>query len=202
MKMNLKTAAIVLSVILFNSGCLQRKAVVKDTFLLDARPDTRSVQKTSESTLAVQPFSIAPEFADKGIVSRTGDNQYESDFYNEYFISPASMITEQTRRWLTESGLSAQVLLPVSSVQAAHVLEGHIQRMVLDIRDAEKPRAEMEVTFFLMEQHKRNRAVRFQKTYSAVQSMESSSFEDYIAAQNRCLHDILTGFERDLAENL
>lgn len=203
MKTNLKTAtAMVLSVILFNTGCLQHKAVVKDTFLLDAQRNNRAVEKTSESVLAVQPFSIAPEFADKGIVSRTGDNQYESDFYSEYFISPAPMITEQTRRWLAESGLFAQVLLPVSSVQATHVLEGHVRKMVLDIRDAEKPRAEMEVTFFLLEQDKRNRAVRFQQTYSAAQSMESSSFEDYIAAQNRCLYDILDGLEKDLAENL
>jgi len=202
MKMNKKAAAIALSVILFNSGCLQHKAVVKDAFLLEVQRDNRSVQKSSESILAVQPFSIAPEFADKGIVSRTGDNQDESDFYNEYFVSPAPMITEQTRQWLSESGLFAQVLLPVSSVKPTHVLEGHIQQMVMDIRNPAAPQAVLEITFFLLQQQSRNRIVQFHKTYESTQPMKSASFQDYIAAQNAGLRTILSEMESDLASHL
>lgn len=203
MKTDLKTATtIVLSIILFNSGCLQHKAVVKDTFLLDVQRDNRSVQKTSESTLTVQPFSIAPEFADKGIVFRTGDNQCESDFYNEYFIFPAPMITEQTRQWLSQSGLFAQVLSPVSSVKPTHVFEGHIQQMVMDIRNPAAPQAVLEITFFLLQQQSRNRIVQFHKTYESTQPMKSASFQDYIAAQNAGLRTILSELESDLTSHI
>jgi len=197
-----KTPVLVFSVILFSAGCLQHKAVLKGRFLLDVQRDSRSVQTTPESILAVQPFSIAPAFANKGIVLRTGGNQYESDFYNEYFISPAPMMTEQTRRWLSESGLFAQVLLPVSSVEPTHVLEGHIQQIVLDSSDLDAPRAELKIAFFLLEQHKRDRTVRIQQTYSVSHAMESGSMQDYMAAQSRCLRDILAKLESDLASNL
>ena len=203
MKAELKTAAaVVLSIILFSTGCAQRRAVVKDTFLLEAKRGGASAQAASERILAVQPFSIAPAFEGKCVVSRVDDNRYESDFYNEYFVSPAPMITEQTRRWLSESGLFAQVLLPVSSVEPAYVLEGHIQQMVLDISDPDAPRAELKITFFLLEQHKRDRTIRFQQTYSVSHAMESGSMQDYMAAQSRCLRDILAKLESDLASHL
>lgn len=202
MKTNLKAATVlVMSVILFNTGCLQRRAVVKDTFLLDARRGNGSVQKPSGGTLAVQPFSIAAAFADKGIVSRTGNNQYESDFYSEYFISPAPMFTEQTRRWLSESGLFAQVLSPVSSVEATHLLEGHIQQVLMDNRDPAAPLAVLEIQFFLLQKQSRTRTIEFHKTYQSTQPMKSASFQDYIAVQNEGLRNILSELESDLASH-
>ena len=203
MKVNSKTVtAVIVPVILFGIGCAHRKAIVKDTFLLEPKRNAVTAQTASEKILAVQPFSIAPAFEGKGVVSCIGENQYESDFYNEYFVSPAQMVTEQTRYWLSQSGLFARVLAPVSSVQATHVLEGHIQKMVLDIREPEKPRAKMEITFFLIEQHKHDRTIRFQQTYSAAHSMQSRFTQDYIAAQSRCLHDILEKLEMDMASHL
>jgi cholesterol transport system auxiliary component len=203
MRIHLRTAtAIVLPVIFFSVGCAHRRAIVKDSFLLEAKRDLVPVQQAAGNILAVQPFSIAPAFEGKGIVSRVGENQYESDFYNEYFVSPAQMIAEQTRNWLSGSGLFAQVLLPVSSVEPTHVLEGHIQQIVLDISNPDAPRAELEITFFMLEQHKRDRTVRFEKTYKSTQPMKSGSVQDYMAAQSRCLRDILKKLESDLASHL
>ena len=203
MKAELKTAAvIVLLIILLSAGCARRRAVMKDTFLLEAQRGSISAGPVSERILAVLPFSIAPAFEGKGIVSRTGENQYESDYYNEYFVSPAPMITERTRNWLSQSGLFAQVVSPVSSVEPTVVLEGHVQRILLDIRDPAAARAELEITFFLLEQHKRDRTIRFKKTYSVFQAIESGSVRDYMAAQSRCLGDILEKLENDLTLRL
>jgi ABC-type uncharacterized transport system auxiliary subunit len=202
-QVEIKTAAaIVLSIILFSAGCANRRAVIKDAFLLEAQRGGVSAPAASERILAVLPFSIAPAFEGKGVVSRVGENQYESDFYNEYFVSPAQMITERTRNWLSQSGLFAQVLSPVSSVEPTDVLEGHIRSMVLDVRDPAKPRAELEIVFFLLEPHKPDRTVRFQKTYAVLHAMESGSVQDYMAAQSRCLRDILEELESDLSPSL
>ena len=162
-----------LLIILSSAGCMQRKTFVKDTFLLNAQRGDVSVQAASETILAVQPFSIAPAFQGKGLVYRTGENQYESDFYNEYFVSPAAMMTEQTRNWLAESGAFAQVLPPISSKEPTHILEGHIKQIAADVRDKANPQAVLEISFFLLEQHKRERTIRFQKTYSAMHPLES-----------------------------
>jgi len=203
MKVDLKIAVvIVLSVILFNTGCLQQKAIVKETFLVQAQRDGVPASKTSDQILAVQPFSIAPAFGDMGIVLRVGDNQYESDFYNEYFVSPAEMIANQTRNWLSESGLFAQVCPPLSLVEPTDILEGNIGKMVLDRRDIAKPQAELEISFYLLEKQKRTSTILFQKTYTKVKTMKSLSAQDYVTAQSQCLREILEELERDLASTL
>ena len=191
-----------LVMVLLYSGCAQRKSIVKDTFLLDVQRSGESIQVMPETVLAVQPFSIAPAFGGKGLVYRTGENRYESDFYNEYFVSPAAMMTDQTRNWLADSGVFAQVLLPTSSVKPTQILEGHIKQIAADLRDKANPQAILEISFFLIEQQKRERTIQFQKTYSVTQPLESRTASACIAALNQCLTEILENLEKDLASNL
>ena len=183
-------------------GCAQRKAIVKDTFLLDAKRPGASVQSSSETILAVQPFSIAPAFQGKGLVYRKGENQYESDYYNEYFVSPHAMMSDQTRNWLAESGALAQVLSPVSSVEPTHILEGHIKQIAIDYRDETNPQAVLEMTFFLLELHRHDRAIRFHKTYSATLSLETKTASSGFDALSQCLEKILENLEKDLMSSL
>ncbi|MHC5161273.1 MAG: ABC-type transport auxiliary lipoprotein family protein, partial [Planctomycetota bacterium] len=138
------------------SGCAQRTAIVKDTFLLDAQRGGPSLKAAPKTVLAVRPFSIAPAFQGKGLVYRTEDDQYESDFYNEYFVSPSAMMTDQTRDWLSGSGVFAEVLLPVSSFEPTLILEGHIKQIVADVRDKGNKQAVLELSFFLLEKHNHN----------------------------------------------
>jgi cholesterol transport system auxiliary component len=191
-----------LLIAVLGSGCAGRKAIVKDTFLLDAQRGGQSLKAAPDTVLAVRQFSIAPAYQDKGLVYRTGDNQYESDFYNEYFVSPPAMMTDQTRNWLSESGVFAQVLSPVSSIEPTHILEGHIKQIAADVRDKANPQAVLEISFFLLEQQKHDRTIRFQKTYSATQPLESKTAAACIDALNQCLGQIMKAFEEDLASNL
>ena len=184
------------------SGCAQREAILKDTFLLDAQRGGQSLKASPKTVLAVRPFSIAPAFQGKGLVYRTDEDQYESDFYNEYFVSPSAMMTDQTRDWLSESGVFAEVLLPVSSVKPTHVLEGHIKQIVADVRDKGDLQAVVELSFFLLEQDKHDRKILFHKTYRVTQPLESRTASACIAAMNQCLSEILGDLEKDLASNL
>ncbi len=187
-----------LMVVLLYSGCASRKAIVKDTFLLDVQRPGEPVQAMSEAILAIQPFSIAPAFQGKGLVYRTGKNRYESDFYNEYFVSPTAMMTDQTRNWLADSGVFSQVLSSTSSVEPTGMLEGNIKQIVADVRDKANPQAVLEISFFLLGQHKRERTIQFNKTYSATRKLESKTAPACIAALNQCLAEILENLEKDL----
>lgn len=203
MKINQKQASIIiLSSLLFSTGCINRKAIAKNTFLLDVQRNGAAAKKTSDVVLSVQPFSIAPAFADKYLVRRTGKNRIESDFYNEYFISPANMITDQTRNWLTESGIIATVLSPVSSVEPGMFLEGHISQMLADTQDPSNAQAVLEMKFFLIERNKRESTIRFQKLYKITEPMAEQTPQGYISAQNICLMRILKMLEKDIALSL
>lgn len=191
-----------LLIVVFGSGCAQRQAIVRETFLLDTQRDGASVKAAAETVLAVQPFSIAPEYQGKGIVYRTDTNQYESDFYHEYFISPSSMITDQTRNWLRASGVFNEVLLPASSVEPTCILEGNVKQIAVDVRDKANPQAVLELSFLLLEQDKRSRKIWFSKTYSAARPVENKTPSACVAALSQCLTEILGSLEKDVASNL
>ena len=184
------------------SSCAQREAILKDTFLLDAQRGGQSLKASPKTVLAVRPFSIAPAFQGKGLVYRTDEGQYESDFYNEYFVSPSAMMTDQTRDWLSESGVFAEVLLPVSSVKPTHILEGHIKQIVADVRDKGNPQAVLELSFFLLEQDRHDRKIVFHKTYLVTHPLEGKTASACIVAMNQCLSQILGDLEKNLASNL
>ena len=180
---------------IFTCGCFSGFTAITPYWL-------KSSGSPSKTILAVQPFSIAAAFQGKGIVYRTGEDQYESDFYHEYFVSPAPMMTEQTRNWLADSNVFGQVLSPISSVKPTHVLEGHIKQIAADLRDKKNPQAVLEISFFLLEQKKQDRSIRYRKTYLEMLPLESKTASACIDALNGCLEQILTDLENDLASNL
>jgi cholesterol transport system auxiliary component len=201
MKMTMKFQLACLSLAIIGAvGCFpSRKPVVKGTFLVQARRSGSPVDSDSQESLIIQPFSIAPAFQKNSVVSRTGENEYESDFYNEYFVSPAQMITDQTRNWLADSGLFAQVLSQFSSVQPTYLLEGHIRKMYMDVKEPDQPKAVLEITYFLVKQLKKDDTVQFSKTYSAETSMMDPTVQDYVDSQSAGLREILQTLETDLA---
>jgi len=203
MKVNV-SAKIVCAVlaILSLSGCLSRSAVVKNTFLLETLRNGTKRESGSQEILSVQPFSIAPAFQRSNIVSRIGENEYEADYYNEYFVLPAVMVTNQTRQWLTESSLFKQVLSPGSTVLPTYILDGHVAVIVLDESDAEHPQAILSISFYLVKKQKRDETITFHKTYTVTRSMQNSSVRAYAAAQTLALTEILQSAEKDLAEVL
>jgi cholesterol transport system auxiliary component len=197
-----KKACLILAAVSM-TGCLsQRAAVTKNTFLVETRRSGQALQGDSQALLTVQPFSIAPEFQRHGIVSRVDEHEYAADFYNEYFVSPAAMVTHQTRQWLAESGLFGQVLSPSSMVQPTYVLEGDVRRLFLDVTDSEQPKAVLEITFYLVEKHKRDEAIVFRETYTAVRPLDRPEPQAYAAAQSEGLTEILRALEKDLAAQL
>lgn len=183
------------------AGCMpSRKPIVKDTFLISPERPGSPAETASTKSLVIQPFSIAPAYQKIGIVSRTGETRFDSDFYNEYFVAPSRMITNQTRNWLSESGLFAHVLSHYSSVEPVCLLEGHISQLYRDMRQPDQPKAVLEITFFLVQQLQQNDSVRLQKTYSVAKPVDGLTMLDYSAAQSAGLAEILAQLEKDLAQ--
>jgi len=183
------------------SGCGSRQAYNKKYFLLSA---TRQAQPTAAQTdlvLEVRRFTIDSAFAGKGLVYRTGQFEYESDFYSEFLVSPAAMITEKTRNWLSGSGLFKRVLDAASQIEPTHTLQANITALYGDLRDKASPQAKMELRVFLLKaQAAEEPAGVFGQTYEFSVGIESEGPEGLVEALDRCLANILSGLERDLTE--
>lgn len=180
------------------SGCGSRAAFNQRNFLLEASRN-RPQQKTSKDiVLGVQSFNVDMTFSTKSLVYRKGPSEYETDFYNQFLISPNDMITEKTRSWLSESGLFKLVLEPGSYAEASHSLEGNIIALYGDFRDKSSPKATMKIRFFLVKLS--GKSVVFGKTYEVVSKVGDRTAESLVEAFDSCLGQILTDLENDLIE--
>ncbi|MHC4207131.1 MAG: hypothetical protein ACYSTT_20955, partial [Planctomycetota bacterium] len=151
----------------------------------------------------VRRFTIASAFNSKSLIYRVGEFEYESDFYNEFLVSPTAMITEKVRNWLTESGVALRVLDPGSNIDPTHIIEGNVIALYADFRSKSAPKAIMEIRIFLLEtKNETESGIVFGKTYTSSVGLESQSPDDLISAFDRCLVEILTNLEKDLAQNL
>ena len=183
------------------SGCGSRQAYNKKYYVLGA---IRQVQPTGAQTdlvLEVRRFTIDSAFAGKGLVYRTGQFEYESDFYSEFLVSPSAMITEKTRNWLSGSGLFERVLDIASQIDPTHTLEANITARYGDLRDKSSPQAKMEIRVFLLKVQAGEEPVPvFGRTYKFSAGIESEGPEGLVEALDRCLANILSNLERDLAQ--
>ena len=192
----------IIASVLTIAGC-GPKSYEKQHYILDTQRKHLTVTGDKSNVAEVRRFTAASAFSSKSLVYRTSQFKYESDFYNEFLVSPSEMITEKTRNWLSESGLFGRVLEPGSAADPTHVIQGNIIALYGDFRDKSAPKAVMEARIFLSETETPSESgIVFGKTYKSSIGVESKDPENLVAAFDRCLVEILTSFEKDLAEEL
>ncbi len=183
------------------SGCGSRQAYDKKYYVLGATRQTQPTGVETDLTLEVRRFTIDSAFAGKGLVYRTGQFEYESDFYSEFLVSPSAMITEKTRNWLSGSGLFKRVLDTASQIDPTHTMEGNITALYGDLRDKSSPQAKMEIRIFLLKVQAGEEPVPvFGQTYKSSVGIESEGPEGLVEALDRCLTNILSNLETDLTQ--
>lgn len=185
------------------SGCGSRQAYNKKYYMLSATRERESIKDENDSILEVRHFTIDSAYSGKGLVYRIGEFEYESDFYNELLVSPSAMITEKARTWLSESGLCKRVLDPGSQIDPTHIIEGNITTFYGNFRDKASPSAVMEIRIFLLKVNPgEDPSLVFGNTYKSSVGVDSKSPEGLVKAFGRCLEEIMTTLEKDLAENI
>jgi len=182
-------------------GCGQ-SSYSKRLYILDTNRQPEPGQAESHATLEVRSFTIDSAFAGKGFVYRKSEYQYESDFYNQFLISPAIMVSEQTRHWLTRSGIFERINVPGSQLDSTYILEANITALYADVRDKSSPRAVMELRAFLIDNDKNPESVVLGETYRASSSLRSDTPDAFVEALDKCLVEVLTNLENDLKKVL
>ena len=185
----------VLSIMLTGCG---RISYNKRLYILDAARQAEPEQTRSGATLDVRRFTIDSAFAGKGFVYRRGEHEYESDFYNQFLISPAVMVSEKTRHWLYRSGIFQRVLVPGSRLESTHTLEANITALYADVRDKSSPGAVMELRAFLLASNNAGESVILSETYQASYPLQSDTPDAFVEALDKCLAEILTGREKHI----
>ena len=186
----------------FMTGCisLEKDFPEKRYFILDASRNEDISSSDTEKVLTVRRCRVSPRYESKGLVYRLKELNYESDYYNEFFISPASMFTEEIRKRLTGSGLFKHVLDPSSLLDSTYTLEGAVTALYGDYRVSTAPKAVMEIQFFLLHETDSNPKIIFQSQYHKEEPLNADTPGSLVKSWNAVFNQILTEFETDLKE--
>jgi cholesterol transport system auxiliary component len=181
------------------SGC--GTATNKSQYMLDiSPPHTAKVLQPSSAIIEVRTFAIDSEFSGRQMVYRIDEFRYAPDYYNEFYVPPAMMITQAVKNWLADAELFARVLEPGSTMAPTCVLSGSIVACYADIRDKAAPAAVLELRMFLTKQDKGAETLVWSRKYEIREPMKDTRAESFAAAMSRCVQTVLQKLLTDLAE--
>lgn len=193
-----KIVCVLLLLFIVGCGGPGKAPAVRRYYALELERQAQNLQPQSDTILEIRPFGMSPSFAEKELVYRTGEFSYESDFYNQFVSDARLQITEQTHRWLSDSGYFSSVALGGSTLEPTHILEGDIASLYGDFRNKSDAHAVMEIEFFLIDVKSSKATVVFSKLYEAREKVGQAKVEKVVEAYNQCLEQILQVFEGDL----
>src|SRR5262245_24027164 len=170
----------------------------KRYFVLAASANPSSANPIGSETLEVSNIRISPRYADRSFIYRTSEVGYESDFYNQFLVSPSSLITEEVRKGLTGSQVFKYVIGPTNQSQPSYLLEGTVNALYGDFRNPNSPRAVLEMEFFLTSEIQEKPGILMQRLYAKSLPLTGRTPEALIKGWNEALEEILNSLATDL----
>ena len=194
--------SIVLAVLVLD-GCvsLSKSYPEKHYYALEAVRQGETVVSLPGTVLRIRKLRAAPAFEGKELVYRTSDGRYEEDFYNEWFVRPNVMLTQQVRNWLTATGLFQSVTDSSGPLPATHTLEGTVLALYGDYR-ATPAKAVLGLQFFLLLETSGEPDIILQREYRKEIELSEKSPDGLVNGCNSALELILTALDEDLNRTL
>jgi cholesterol transport system auxiliary component len=189
----------VLCAALFAAGCsLTRPSPVRQSYLLDPVLPP-AVAKPQPGWLRMGTVNVAAPFRNRSFVVRDSELQYDADYYHEFFVQPGVMIADATAQALAQGRAFAQMSRPGMLSDANWVLDGFVGAIYADGRDAAKPAAVLEITYYLSRDDGGTSAPAWSRSYSKRVAFVPGGTTEYVNALNTAFSEILAELMRDLA---
>jgi cholesterol transport system auxiliary component len=179
---------------------LERQPVEKRFYALETeRPATGapSAASAAPGVLLARRLHVSPRAAGRELVYRTAPGVWSADYYNVYFVTPADMLTQDLRAWLSVAGVCADVVDPSSLAASDYILEGNVSSLHGDF--AAKPsEAVVEMQFLLLKAGGDERKVLLTREYRKTAPLSSNTPQELIRAQREAVAAVYAALEADL----
>ncbi|MDR3641420.1 MAG: ABC-type transport auxiliary lipoprotein family protein [Humidesulfovibrio sp.] len=180
---------------------LQRQPLDQHFYALEVtRPASAQavvIPTVSPTTLLVRRLQAAPRTAGRELVYRTAPSAWSADYYNLFFVSPADMLTQDLRAWLTSACVFANVVGPGSLAESGYILEGNVSALHGDFA-VQPAQAVAEMQFILFKSTGEERQVVFTREYSRRVALAANSPQELVRAQREAVAGIYADLEADL----
>ena len=189
------------SVLLAMAACLNlnKSYPEKRSFVLDVASENRKPAPEATMVLKISKFRVSPLFVGRAMVYRIGELQYENDFYDEWFVSPGALLTQQFHDWLSRTGRFRFVLVETNHIEPTHMLEGRVAEFYGDYRLAELPKAIFGIELLLLDGLKEWQVI-FRRTYHKEVHLADRSPDALAGGLTQAVRLVLVDLERELSE--
>jgi hypothetical protein len=152
--------------------------------------------ETGEALL-VKRFSISPEFETNSFVYRLSPTRFSTDFYNNFLISPARMITEVIQEDLWASPFFSPI--PAQTMADIHFqLWGKVMAFHGDIQDTKQPKAIVTIRLILEKNTVDGFTPVIHKTYGAQILLDAPDPGLLADGLGKGINEILDAFYSDI----
>ncbi len=195
----LAAVALAVAVATLASCSLSRPSPIKRTFLLEpAAPAAAAAPRPASVRVGV--VNIAAPFRGKAFVYRESELGYSADYYDEFFIAPAIMLSEATAKALVGAKVFRRVVpFGAAADDGDYVLDGFVSEFYGDARTPAAPFGVVAVAFYLSPTNVPGPAVIWSREYRQRVAAAGPSPEAMARAWNAALSAVLADLARDLA---
>ena len=169
-------------------------------FDLSTKPFSESEKNPlTGPALMLQQFHITPAFDSYSFIYRTADDVYTRDYYNEFIIYPAKLITDKFAGCL----FSSREFIPGMAGSKETVffrLSGKITKLYADLRQSGRPCAVMEIGLLLEKKEGSTFRPVLSETYSRNVPVSSHRPIELIRGWSRGLSGIVRQFTDDVRQ--
>jgi cholesterol transport system auxiliary component len=178
---------------------VSRQAPVKDMYLLESTlPAMAAAPKPVSVRVGI--VNVATPFRGRAFVYRETDLKYDADFYHEFFVAPAAMLSDATARALAAAKVFRSVVPPgVAADEGDYVVDGFVSELYGDARDTAKPAAILNAAFYVSVANAPLPSVVWSREYRQRVPVSDASADALARGWNAALSTILADLARDLA---
>ncbi|MGE5302952.1 MAG: ABC-type transport auxiliary lipoprotein family protein [Alphaproteobacteria bacterium] len=177
---------------------LERSYPDKHYFVLDVSLKPPSTTRAVKGVLAVSDVRASRRYEGQSFVYRLSDTSYESDFYNQFLIAPAALITEEVRKALAQAQVFEHVISSSTDWEPSYRLQGVVNSLYGDFTDTQAPRAVIEMQFFLTKKTPDGEEIVMAKRYLKSVPLSARSPDALVKGWDTALEDILNSFIADV----
>ncbi len=181
------------------AGCvnLNKSYPEKRSFVLEVSRDQETRPPSTGPILKIARFRVSPQFEGRELVVRTGEFQYDMNFYDVWLVAPGAMLGQQFYAWLSRTGQFQYVLLGSNHVETAYVLAGDITAFHGDYREGRQPTAVLGLDLHVTD-GKQEASVVWQRRYRQEVPLSDRSPDELARGLSETLRLVLLDVEKDL----
>ena len=170
----------------------------KRYYVLEPTRSQETANTQASGVLLVSSLRVSPRYEGRSFIYRLSEANFESDFYNQFLVSPGALLTETVRRALSQAQVARYVIGPGSQLEPTHVLEGTVDALYGDFRDVNAPRAVLEMEFFLSRESPTKAKIITRKRYAKSIAVKGRAAEALVNGWNQALNEIVATLVADL----